>query len=124
MASLDVRSALDVAKPSVVSRTLAYMGTHGHVAAALLEEMKDVRGSVCFENCETEFRYSRCTRRGSVEAPVLWGKVAKKHTVEKPKGSGRPRDGGIVFGGERDDKNRLSGMMWTTRGYSVMTRTI
>ena len=85
MASLDVRSAHDVAKPSMVSRILAHMGTHGHVVGALLEEMKDVRGSPCFDNCETEFRYSRCTRQGSVEAPVLWGKVAKKRTVESRK---------------------------------------
>ena len=33
--------------------------------------------SACFENSETEFRYSRFLRRRSVEAPVLWGRVAK-----------------------------------------------
>ena len=48
VASLDVRTALDVAKPSVVSRILACMGIRVHVVAALLEEafleeMKDVR---------------------------------------------------------------------------------
>ena len=38
---------------------------------------QNVRGSACFENCETEFRYSRCIRQGGVEAPILWGRVAK-----------------------------------------------
>ena len=55
-----VKTAFGVAKHSVVSRTLTYMATRGHVVAALLEEMMDVRGSACFENCETQFRYSRC----------------------------------------------------------------
>ena len=61
VASLDVKAAFDVAQPSVVSKLLQYVGgLHGHVVAALLEEVKDV----CFENCETEFRYSQCIRQG------------------------------------------------------------
>ena len=77
VASLDVKTAFDVAKPSVVSRILSSTGVHGHVAAALLAEMQDVQGLVCFANCETEFRCSKCIRQGGVEAPVLWGRVAK-----------------------------------------------
>ena len=57
MANLDVKTVFDVARRSVVWRILALTGVHGHVAAALLAEMQDVRGSACFENCETEFRY-------------------------------------------------------------------
>ena len=49
MASLDVKTASDVAKPSVVSRMLILTGIHGHLTAALLAEMQDVRGSACFE---------------------------------------------------------------------------
>ena len=71
-ACLDVRSAFDVAKPSVASRMMTYMATYGHVVAALLEERRDARVSACFESCETEFRSSRCIRKGSVEAPVPW----------------------------------------------------
>ena len=36
-----------------------------------------LQGSACFENCETEFRYSKCIRQGGAEAPVLWVRVAK-----------------------------------------------
>ena len=64
-------ASLDVAKPSVVSRILTYMWIHWHVVAALLEEMKDGRGTACFENSETEFRCSRCIRQGGVEAAVF-----------------------------------------------------
>ena len=46
------------------------------MVAALLAEM-DVRCSLCFENCETELRHSKCIRQGGVEAPVLWGRMAK-----------------------------------------------
>ena len=45
-----VKTAFDVAKPSVVSRILTLTGAHGHPTAALLAEMQDVRGSACFEN--------------------------------------------------------------------------
>ena len=70
MTSLDVRTAFDVAKTSVVPRILTLTGVHGHVAATLLAEMQDVQGS-------SEFRYSTCVRQGGVEVPVLWGRVAK-----------------------------------------------
>ena len=76
MASLDVKTAFGVDRPSVVSKILSLIRTHGHVVAALLAEMQDVKGSACFEHCETEFRYSKCIRQGGVEAPVLWGRVA------------------------------------------------
>ena len=71
VAGSDVRTALHVAKCSVMCKILTRMVTNGHVVAALREEMKDVRSSACFENSETEFRCSRCIRQGSVEAPVL-----------------------------------------------------
>ena len=67
VASLDVKTAFDVAKPSVVSRILTLIGVHGHLTAALLAEMQD---SV-LRRSETEFRYPRCNRQGGVEAPEL-----------------------------------------------------
>ena len=77
MASLDIKTAFQVAKPSVVSQILSLIGTHDHVVAALLAEVQVVKGSACFENCETEFRCSKCIRQGGVEAKVLWRRVAK-----------------------------------------------
>ena len=77
MASVDIKMAFDVARPSVVSKIPSLIGTHGHVVAALLAKMQDVNGSAYFETCETEFRYSKCIRQGGMEAPVLGGRVAK-----------------------------------------------
>ena len=56
MASLDVKTAVDVAKPSVVSRILTLTGVHGHLTAALLAEMQDDREFARLENSETEFQ--------------------------------------------------------------------
>ena len=70
VASSNEKTAFD-ARPPVVSRIVTDLGTHGHVVAGPLEEIMDVRGSACCENCETEFRCSWCFRQGSVEAPVI-----------------------------------------------------
>ena len=71
VASLDVKTAFDVANPSVVSRILTLRGVRGHLTASLPAELQDVRGCACFENSETEFRYSGCVRQGGVEAGVV-----------------------------------------------------
>ena len=48
MASVDVKTAFDVATSSVVSKILTLTGVHGHLTAASLAEMQDVQGSPCF----------------------------------------------------------------------------
>ena len=53
VASLHVKTAFDVAKPSAVSHMMTSIDTNGYLVAAFLEEMKGVRGSACIENCET-----------------------------------------------------------------------
>ena len=45
---------------------------HGWITAALLEEIKDLRGKESFEPFDTEFGCARCIRQGSVEARTLW----------------------------------------------------
>ena len=40
---------VDLAKPAVVSKILTLTGVHGHLTAALLSEMQDVRGSASVE---------------------------------------------------------------------------
>ena len=105
MASLDVKKAFDVAKPSVVPKILTLTGVHGHLTAALLAEMQDVRGSGSFENSETEFRYSRCISQGNVSAPVLFGRVCQICAAEKLKLE-------LSLGREHDSKYTLRRMMW------------
>ena len=111
MASLDVKTAFDVARPSVVSKILSLIGTHGHVVAALLAEMQNVRGLACFENCETDFCYSKCIRQGGVEASILWGRVVK-YVLWKIEEKWKARGWGLSFGGEDDNEYVLRSMMW------------
>ena len=114
--SHDVKTAFDVAKPSVVSRILTLMGVHGHVAAALVAEMQDVEGSACFENCETQFRCSRCLRQGGVEAPVLWGRVAK-YVPWKAEEKCKAKGWDFSFGGENENECVLGCMMWADNSW-------
>ena len=71
LASLDVKTAFDVAKPGFVAELQAETGVHGWIIAALLEETKDLKGMAVFEPCETEFRKSVCITQASLEAPTL-----------------------------------------------------
>ena len=101
-----------MAKPSVVSKILTLTGVHGHLAAALPAEMQDVRGSASFENCETDFRYSRCSRQGGVEAPVLWGGRIATNVLWKIEEKRRASGWGLSFGGQHDTEYTLRGIMW------------
>ena len=76
MASLDVKTAFDVAKRSVVLKIFSdwYPRSRG---GCLSGRDAGREGSACFENCETEFRDSKCIGQGGVEAPVLRGRVAQ-----------------------------------------------
>ena len=100
IAALDVKTAFDVAKPSVV---------HGHLTAVLSAEMRDV--GRCFEKSETEFRDSRCIRQGGVEAPVLWGRVAKC-VLWKAEENWKTKGWGSPFGGQHGSEYVLRGMSW------------
>ena len=72
--------------------------------------MQDVRGSGCFENSETAFRYSRCIRQGGVETPVLRGRVAKC-VLWKVEEKWEANGWGLPFGGRHDNEYVLRGMM-------------
>ena len=98
MASLDVKKAFEVTKPSMVSRILSMTGVHGHVAAALQLEMHDVQGSFCFEKCETEFRYSRCIRQGGVELHFFVWTRGQRRFMER---RGKVKDQRMGTVGER-----------------------
>ena len=81
------------------------------MAAALLAEMQDVRGSACFENSETDFRHSRCVRQGGVGALVFVGRVAK-HVLWISEEEWKARGWGLPFGDENDNEHVLRGVMW------------
>ena len=97
--------------PSVVSKIVTLTGVHGHLTAALLADMQDVQGSACFENSETEFRYSGCIRQGGVEVLVLWGRVAK-YVLWKAEEKWKANGWELPFGGQQNNEDVVRGMMW------------
>ena len=59
-------------------------------------EMRDVKGSGCFENCETEFRCSKCIRQGCVEHQCCGAGSLSAH-FGKLKKDGKSEDGDCHF---------------------------
>ena len=110
MASLDVKTAFDVANPSVASKILTLTRVHGHLTAASLAEMQDVPGSACFAKKRDRIQvlemYSprRCPRLrcyGAALPNTYSGKLKKWKT-----------NGWVLpFGGQHENEYVLRGMM-------------
>ena len=76
MASLDIKSAFDEARPRHIARILESHNIHGWLIAALLREMSGLEGESMFECVESSFTFKPCLRLGSVEALRLWQMMA------------------------------------------------
>ena len=76
MASLDIKTAFDEAKPKHVVKIMDGHNTHGWLIAALLREMSGLSRMASFECVESCFSINRWLRQGSVEAPPFWQKMA------------------------------------------------
>ena len=103
IAALDVKTAFDVAKPSVV---------HGHLTAALSAEMRDV-GRVCV----LRKRARRNSDTQGAFAKVVWklrccGAAWPSTCCGKQKKIGRQRAGRSPFGGQHGSEYVLRGMSW------------
>ena len=73
MASMDVET-FDVSKPSVVSKILSLIGTHGALVA---ERCRTRKGRHVLRSARRNFVAFECIRQDVVEAFVLWWSVAK-----------------------------------------------
>ena len=92
LASLDIKTAFDEAKPKQVAKIMDNHSTHGWIIAALLREMSGLSGKAMFECVESSFAFNRCLRQGSVEAPRLWQKIANVEEEWMTKRIGVPLD--------------------------------
>ena len=57
MASLDIKTAFDEAKPKHVAKIMDSHNTHGWIIAALLREMSGLSGKAMFECVESSFAF-------------------------------------------------------------------
>ena len=62
--------------------------------------MKDVRGSACFGNCETEFRYSRCIEKKNGKLVEGFTNIYKMMSVSLKINCGRVSESSIQFWSE------------------------
>ena len=60
LASLDIKTAFDEAKPKHVARILADHNTHGWLIAALSREMSRLSGTASFESVESTLATGKC----------------------------------------------------------------
>ena len=63
LASMDIKTAFDVARPKHVARIMGGQDVHGWMTAALCREMAGLEGQATFENVENTFSLTRCIRR-------------------------------------------------------------
>ena len=65
VATMDIKTALDVARPNQISEILGEQGTSGWITAALVRDMEKLDGQAALKHVE------------SVEAPAPWLTLAK-----------------------------------------------
>ena len=76
LASSDIKTAFDEARPKHVANILNRHNAHGWLIAAILREMSGLEGKAMFERVESCISFNRCLRQGSMEALRLWQKMA------------------------------------------------
>ena len=62
MASLDIKTAFDEARPRHIAKIVESHDIHGWLIAALLREMSGLEGNAMFECVESSFNFNRCLR--------------------------------------------------------------
>ena len=55
---------------------------NGWIVVTLLPEMTNLEGKASFENVECSFPFTRCTGQESVEALLLWLKMAMRDPIQ------------------------------------------
>ena len=81
LASLDIKTAFDDAKPKHVANVMDRHGYHGWQISSVLREVSGLQGNATFEQVDTSFTFNRCLRQESIEALKLWQMMAMQIVV-------------------------------------------
>ena len=111
MASLDLKTAFDVAKPSLVSKILTLTGVHGRLTAALLAE---IEMSVAPQSLRTVRQNSGTLGASAKEVRrhLCSGDALPNMCSGELRKSGEPKAGRLSFGGQHGNEYTLRSMMW------------
>ena len=111
LAIMDIKTVFDDARLRHVAESMEHHETHGWLIAAHLREMSELEVEAMFECMESEFVYNRCLRRGSVEVPRLWQKIALIFLADVEEGWMKKRMG--IFTDFEDERARqICSFMW------------
>ena len=111
LASFDIKTAFDEAKPKHVAHILDCHDTNGWLIAAFLREMSGLEGNAMFECVESSFIFNRCLRQGSMEAPRLWQKMVTLILAKVVEERMRKRSG-ILLDIEGERVHQICSFMW------------
>ena len=75
---MDIKTALDEARPRHRATIVESHNTHGWIVPALLRGMAGLEGQAVFDCVASNFSFNRCLRQGGVEVPRLWQKMATR----------------------------------------------
>ena len=80
LASTDIKTAFDVARPKYTANIMGDQDVHGWIAAAFLRQMAGLEGQAIFQHVDNTFDNTfpstRCIRQRGVDAARLWLKMA------------------------------------------------
>ena len=78
VASMDIKTAFDVARPKHIAKIMGDQNVHGWIVAALLrEKAAGLEGQTTSENVECTFPFARCIRQGSVDPRLRFVECAE-----------------------------------------------
>ena len=93
LASMDIKTAFDEARPRHVAHIMEGHNTHGWIVAALLCHMAGLEGQAMFECEESMFSFTRCLRQGSDGTPRVWQKMAQQFLANVEEGWTKEKNG-------------------------------
>ena len=114
MANLDSKTAFDEARPRHIAEIMESHNIHGWLIAALLREMWGSEGMAMFECVESSFKFNRCLRQGSVEAPRLRQMMAAqlRASVE---GNWKLKNMGLLLAFKEEKAQQICSIMWADK---------
>ena len=91
LASMDIKTAFDVAKPKHIANIMEHHDVHGRIIAAILREMAGLEVQAKFECVESTVSFAKCIRQGRVLPSIKQG---RRKTAWKKECKMQARPGG------------------------------
>ena len=114
MASLDIKTAFDEAKPKHVAKIMHDHNTHAWIMAALFREMSKLTGKTTFECVESSFVFNRCLRQTEAWKPRACGRKWQPRSWANVEEEWMKERKGVLLAveGESGGVHQICSFMW------------